>query len=213
MTTIGVLAERAAGLAERAGGRAIIGIAGAPGAGKSTLALRLVAALADRGVGVAHVPMDGFHLADAALERLGLRQRKGAPETFDAFGYLALLERIGTEREGTVYAPDFERTLEQPIAGSIAVEPWARIVVTEGNYLLLPDDPWPRVRATLAETWYVEVPEPLRLERLLARHIAFGKDPAAARAWVASVDEPNARRIEEGRARADLVVDGEQLGG
>jgi len=107
MTTIGVLAERAAGLAERAGGRAIIGIAGAPGAGKSTLALRLVAALADRGVGVAHVPMDGFHLADAALERLGLRQRKGAPETFDAFGYLAGAYDL-TQEGVSGLAPDAE---------------------------------------------------------------------------------------------------------
>ncbi len=184
-------------------GRALIGIAGPPGAGKSTLAERLVTAL---GPAAAWVPMDGFHLADAALDRLGLRDRKGAPETFDGWGYLALLRRLATETDHPVWAPGFERTLEQPIAGSIPVGPEVRLVVTEGNYLLLDRPPWPQVRAALSEVWYVQADAGVRLERLLARHVEFGKSPAEARAWVAAVDEPNTRLVEGCRDAADLVV-------
>jgi pantothenate kinase len=184
-------------------GRALIGIAGPPGAGKSTLAERLVAAL---GPAAAWVPMDGFHLADAALDRLGLRDRKGAPETFDGWGYLALLRRLATETDHPVWAPGFERTLEQPIAGSIPVGPEVRLVVTEGNYLLLDRPPWPQVRAALSEVWYADADAGVRLERLLARHVEYGKSPAEARAWVAAVDEPNARLVEGRRDAADLVV-------
>jgi pantothenate kinase len=184
-------------------GRALIGIAGPPGAGKSTLAERLVTAV---GPVAAWVPMDGFHLADAALDRLGLRGRKGAPETFDGWGYLALLRRLAAETDHPVWAPGFERTLEQPLAGSIPVDPGVRLVVTEGNYLLLDRPPWPQVRAALSEVWYVEAEPGVRRERLLARHVAFGKSPAEATAWMAAVDEPNARLIERGRDAADLVV-------
>jgi pantothenate kinase len=184
-------------------GRALLGIAGPPGAGKSTLAERLVTAV---GPAAAWVPMDGFHLADAALDRLGLRSRKGAPESFDGWGYLALLRRLAAEHDHPVWAPGFERTLEQPIAGSIPVDPGVRLVVTEGNYLLLDRPPWPQVRAALSEVWYVEADPGVRLQRLLARHVEFGKSPAEARVWVAAVDEPNARLVERGRDAADLIV-------
>ena len=197
------LLDRARAL-DAGGGRALLGIVCVPGAGKSTLAAHLVAGL---GPTAAQVPMDGFHLADAALDRLGLRDRKGAPETFDGWGYLALLRRLATETDHPVYAPDFDRDLEQPLAGALAVDPGVRLVVTEGNYLLLPDDPWPRVRAALTEVWYVETDEARRQRRLLARHVRFGKAPAAAAAWIAAVDEPNARLVARGRSAADLVVD------
>jgi pantothenate kinase len=199
VTDLDGLVRRAVGLP----GRVLLGITGPPGAGKSTLAERLVTAV---GAAAAWVPMDGFHLADAGLDRLGLRTRKGAPETFDGWGYLALLRRLAAETDHPVWAPDFERTLEQPLAGSIPVDPGVRLVVTEGNYLLLDTPPWPLVRAALTEVWYVQADPALRLERLISRHVEFGKSPAAARDWVATVDEPNARLIERGRDAADLVV-------
>ena len=203
-----VLAERAALLPDRASGRAVLGVVGSPGAGKSTFVTALVAAVAGRLDGgaeaVAHVPMDGFHLADQALDRLGLRQRKGAPETFDAAGYAALLHRLRTEA-GTVYAPAFERDLEQPLAGAIAVPPAARLVVTEGNYLLL-DGPWASVRDLLTEVWFVQVDDETRVRRLVARHEAFGKASDRAVDWVRTVDQPNADLVQRTAALADLVV-------
>lgn len=184
----------------RRGGR-MLGITGAPGAGKSTLA-----ALLARRHGATVVPMDGFHLADVELERRGLRGRKGAPETFDADGYAVLLRRV-RGREALVMAPAFDRDLEQPVAGAIAIPHTADLVVTEGNYLLLPDAAWPEVRRQLDAVWHVVTDETLRLRRLTARHERFGKTPAQARAWVEAVDRPNARLVETHADRADLVLD------
>ncbi|MDX3747052.1 nucleoside/nucleotide kinase family protein [Streptomyces sp. AK08-02] len=194
--------------------RAVLGIAGSPGAGKTTLAERLVRALnGDGSPWAAHVPMDGFHLADVELERLGLRDRKGAPETFDAAGYAALLRRLRTDGQGAsdgeiVYAPGFERVLEQPVAGAIPVFPSARLVVTEGNYLLLAEGSWARVRAQLDEVWFCEPAEDERVRRLVARHEEFGKDHASALAWVRGTDQRNADLVAATRDRADLVVPG-----
>jgi pantothenate kinase len=184
--------------------RRLIGISGAPGGGKSTLAGFLAERLGERG---AHVPMDGFHLADVELERQGLRGRKGAPETFDAHGYAALLGRLSARPDHTVYAPGFDRDLEQPLAGAIAVPSSVEVVVTEGNYLLLDLPEWREVRRALDEVWHVRVDDTLRLERLVERHVTFGKDPDAARAWVERVDGPNAALVEAAAATADLVLD------
>ncbi|MFF5040862.1 nucleoside/nucleotide kinase family protein [Streptomyces nigra] len=201
------LLDRARSLAD-GGGRAVLGIAGSPGAGKTTLAETLVREL--NGTGdpwVAHVPMDGFHLADAELERLGRRDRKGAPDTFDAAGYAALLRRLREEPgDDIVYAPGFERELEQPIAGAVPVEPAARLVVTEGNYLLLDTGAWARVRAQLDEVWFCELDEEERLRRLIARHERFGKTHEEAVAWVMRSDQRNAELVAATRDRADLTV-------
>lgn len=183
-------------------GRFLLGITGAPGSGKSTLAVALAAAYA-----AVVVPMDGFHLADVELVRRGLLDRKGAPETFDADGYAALLGRIRTAPDHVVMAPMFERDLEQPLAGAIPVPASAGLVVTEGNYLLLDSGPWASVRAQLDAVWHVVTSESVRLPRLVARHEAFGKSPSAARAWVDRVDQPNAALIEAASSRADLVLD------
>ncbi len=184
-------------------GRAVLGLTGAPGAGKSTLADRLVATLASQAV---LVPMDGFHLADAELERLGRRQRKGAPDTFDAAGYVETLRRIRERPPEPVYAPVFDRHLEAAVAGSVRVDPAVPLVVTEGNYLLLDEGPWQRVRPLLDEVWFVEVDDRVRVDRLVRRHVAHGKDPEQARAWVLGSDEANARLVAATRGRADLVV-------
>lgn len=192
------------------GNRRIIGIAGPPGSGKSTLAGQLVAALGGRAV---LVPMDGFHLADAELSRLGRRGRKGAPDTFDADGYLSLLRRLRDNTAAVVYAPRFDRRIDDPVAGAIPVAADVPLVVTEGNYLLLESGSWQAIPALLDEVWYLDLDEPTRLRRLISRHIEFGKDAAAARAWVRQVDQRNAAVIARTRARADLVVDAAALAG
>ena len=185
------------------GGRALLGLVGPPGAGKSTLAAALQAEFAD----VAQaVPMDGYHLANVELERLGRRGRKGAPDTFDGAGYVALLRRLRAQAgDEIVYAPEFRREIEEPIANAIPVFPGTRLVVTEGNYLLLEDGPWAQVAGLLDEVWYVDVPDALRVDRLTRRHVQFGRSADAAAAWVAGTDEPNARLIEASRGRASHV--------
>lgn len=202
------LLHRAAALV-RPGRRAVLGITGSPGAGKTTLARRLVH---DLGAVAAHVPMDGFHLADAELDRLGNRDRKGAPDTFDAAGYAALLHRLrSAEEDGVVYAPGFERELEQPLAGAIPVFPEAQLVVTEGNYLLLDTAPWPRVRRELDEVWFCAPAEEDRVARLVARHEQFGKSHEAAVDWALGTDQRNAELIERTKGLADLTVTAGQL--
>ncbi|MFI6497994.1 nucleoside/nucleotide kinase family protein [Nonomuraea typhae] len=192
--------RRAATLAA-SGNRRILGITGPPGAGKSTLA-RL---LHDEIDGAVVVGMDAYHLAHSALERLGLAERKGAPETFDAAGYVALLRRIKAGEH--VWAPEFRREIEDAVAGAVAVPPDARLVITEGNYLLLGREHWRPVRALADEIWYVDLPEDVRQARLAARHEAFGR--TAEQAWERTLgsDELNARLVIATREDADVVVD------
>ena len=182
--------------------RVILGITGPPGAGKTAMA----AAIASSVDGAVHLPMDGFHLADVELQRLGRTDRKGAIDTFDAYGYLALLQRIKSQDTETVYAPAFDRDIEQPVAGSIPVVPDARLIVTEGNYLLDDEEPWPRVRHTLDEVWFIGCALEERRRRLVARHVEFGKSAEQAQAWVRDVDDRNAERIERVKHKADFVV-------
>ena len=200
------LADRATRLLYHApaGRRVLIGIAGAPGSGKTTLAKTLAGRLAATGTEVAHVPMDGFHLADAALDLLGLRDRKGAPETFDPAGYAALLGRIAAGE--AVWAPAFERDLEQPIAQAIRVPANARIVISEGNYLLLPAPEWRAVSSVFDEVWFCQLDDEVRRARLISRHIEFGKTPDQARDWVDRLDQANARLVEATAPTADLVI-------
>ena len=185
------------------GERRILGIAGAPGAGKSTVAAAIVRSLAPDAV---LVPMDGFHLANSQLERLGMRGRKGAIDTFDAAGFVALLRRLKAPDGDTVYAPEFHREIEEAIAGAIAVAPEVPLVVTEGNYLLSDEMPWSRLRSLIDETWFLDPGEEVRLQRLIARHVAFGKSPEAARAWALGSDQRNAEMIAATRASADLLI-------
>ena len=184
----------------------LVGVVGEPGAGKSTLASALVTGLLSRGLSTVLVPMDGFHLANVALAALGRGDRKGAPDTFDGAGYAALLARIAAGGAQTVWAPTYDRSIEESVAGAVAVPPGTDVVVTEGNYLLADDGPWPAVREQLDEVWALECDPQLRAARLLARHEAFGKPPAVAAAWVDAVDEPNARLVRSTMGRADLVV-------
>ena len=201
-----VLVSRVYGLMEP-DRRALLGITGAPGAGKSTVARAIVDELRADGIGVAVVPMDGFHLPQADLVERGLRDVMGRIDTFDADGYHDLLRRLRDEPDGSITAPDFDRAVEEPIPDAIVIGPDVRLVVTEGNYLLDADEPWPAIRTTLDEVWFVETDDATRVERLLARHVEFGKTRDDARRWMARVDDPNALRIQATREGADLAVD------
>jgi len=196
------LARRAAALAGQPG-RAILGITGPPAAGKSTLAETL---LAELGGAAACVPLDGFHLAHRVLEELGTVHRKGAPDTFDAAGYVALLRRLRDPAEGTVYAPRFRREIEDSVAGAIPVPPGARLVVTEGNYLLVRSGPWAGLAGLLDEVWYLDLDEPTRLRWLAGRHERYGRSAAEAAARASGPDQRNAELIESTRPRADLII-------
>jgi pantothenate kinase len=187
------------------GGRRILGITGAPAAGKSTLARRLVAALGDRAV---EVGMDGFHLAQRELTRLGRTERKGAPDTFDTVGYVVLLERLRAAGPDIVYAPDFRRDLEEPVGSAIPVPPDVPLVVTEGNYLLLADGPWRRVRPLLDEAWFLAPADEERVARLVARHREFGRTDGEARARALGSDQANAVLVAKTARFADRVITG-----
>ncbi|MGN8050399.1 nucleoside/nucleotide kinase family protein [Curtobacterium sp. 22159] len=195
--------------------RTVLGIAGAPGAGKSTLARRVVTAVdAALGPGTAvQVPMDGFHLANAALDALGRHDRKGAIDTFDGDGYVALVRRLadsgtdGLPPDGPiVWAPDFDRRVDEPVAGSIAVPPATRLVVSEGNYLLDDSEPWNVLPELFAETWFCTVDDAVRIDRLVGRHMRHGRDHEAARSWAVEVDGVNAARVAATVSRASRTV-------
>lgn len=200
--TLHELAERARLLLSD-GRRRILGVTGTPGAGKSTVTAALLQALGDRAVVVG---MDGFHFANAELVRLGRRDRKGAPDTFDVDGYVALLRRLSTQTAGTIYAPVFDRELEESIGSAVPVRADVPLVITEGNYLLHDEHGWDAVRPLLDEVWYLDVDADERRRRLVARRLGHGHPADEATAWVRDVDEPNARLVETARDRADLVV-------
>jgi len=188
------------------GRRQILGITGAPAAGKSTYAEQLAASLTADGHHVALVPMDGYHLAQSVLEDLGLAEVKGAPHTFDGCGFVALLKRLKESPDEQIWAPRFDRSIEDSIAASIGIAPKVTLVLTEGNYLLLDQTPWTTVRSLLDQCWYVEVPDELRRARLEARHRLFGRSPEEARARTYGSDERNAQLIAATAPTADAIL-------
>ncbi len=193
--------------------RTVLGLVGAPGAGKSTLARHLVAEV-DRKLGpgtAGYLPMDGFHLSNAQLDRLGRRDRKGAPDTFDAHGYVALVRRLVEETDHPVYVPDYDRSLHEPVAARHVIAPHTRLVVTEGNYLAVDDEPWSRLRGLFAQLWYVEADDGLRERRLRLRQREGGATEEAAREWVERSDRPNGELVKRFRHNCTRVVRPEEL--
>jgi pantothenate kinase len=187
--------------------RTIVGFVGAPGVGKSTIAAHFVESLRAAGHHAVLVPMDGFHLANAELQRLGCHDRKGAPDTFDVGGFVALLDRIRTCTDQMIWAPVFHREIEESIAAELVIEPRHRIVVTEGNYLLHDQFGWEQVQSRIDHTWFIRaVDDADRKSRLIARHVGHGRSEDAARLWVRTVDEPNAHLINQRAKYADREI-------
>jgi pantothenate kinase len=181
----------------------VLGLAGPPGAGKSTLARALVAHLGER---AAYLPLDGFHLSNRQLERLGLTSRKGSEPSFDVRGYVALLRRVLSDTGDDIYVPDYDRTLHEPVAARHLVPPAARLVVTEGNYLACDLPGWREAYALMAECWYVEASGGIRHTRLVERQVAGGRTEEEARDWVATNDDPNGELVEKSRDRCHRIV-------
>ncbi|MDN5727115.1 MAG: nucleoside/nucleotide kinase family protein [Propionibacteriales bacterium] len=202
------LVRRATALAE-GGQRRILGITGAPGSGKSTVAAHLAKALGSERAVV--VPMDGFHLANVTLRAWGRRDRKGAWDTFDVEGYVHLLRRLragdpGDASSEMVHAPDFDRTVDESIGSAIPIRSSVPLVITEGNYLLSRRGAWAQVRGLLDESWFLDVDDTIRIERLVRRHARHGMDVDHAVAWARGTDQTNAETVRPGRAIADHVL-------
>ena len=196
--------ERVRALLNSTQGCTLIGIVGKPGAGKSTLSQYISESINSPQLAV--LPMDGFHLSNAVLAELHRADRKGAPDTFDVAGFIALLTRIRNERDSHIYYPIFDRSIEESIAAQDVISSDTKVVIVEGNYLLHQEDGWQHVAKILHETWYIDIDDELRLERLIARHIAYGKSEGAAEQWARGSDERNAELIALGAERADYVI-------
>lgn len=190
------------------GGRIVVGLAGPPGVGKSTLAADVVARLGEgpRPLKAVAVPMDGFHLSAGELAERGLSDVKGAPETFDAGAYAKLLASLRTYPRARVHAPGYDRVLHESVQGRITVTETCTVVVTEGNYLGLALPEWEAARAQLDAVWYLDAPWDLLRPRLVARHIMGGRAPDDAAGWVDRVDAPHARLVEATKHLADAVL-------
>lgn len=204
-----LLVADAARLLDRPG-RRLLGLCGPPAAGKSTLARTLV-----NGINVrlgsdtaAYLPLDGFHLSDQQLGRLGLTSRKGSPPSFDVYGYLALLRRVGAvpPPDHDLYAPDYDRKLHEPVAARHAIRPGVRLVVTEGNYLGLDAPGWREAAELLDELWYLDAPDELREQRLRERHLGNGSSADRARDRVERNDRPNGELVKSARGRCTRVI-------
>ena len=201
LTSLEEVVSRAKSLMD--GERKIVGLIGKPGAGKSTLSAQLIQQLGDQ---AAILNMDGYHLSNLALHELGRAYRKGAPDTFDALGFTEILKRVKHEVDKNIYFPVFDRAIEESIAAQGVIVPSVKLVITEGNYLLHNGDNWSGVKNLLDESWFIEVDDSLRIERLVNRHHKFGKSKVDALSWATGSDENNAKIVAQTRESADLII-------
>lgn len=196
--------DRILELQKSSGSRVIIGIVGKPGAGKSTITSKLNEILPKEETTI--LSQDGYHLSNAQLKMLDRSNRKGAPDTFDSKGFTELLGRVASDLSGDIYFPVFHREIEESIAAEGLITAKTKIVLVEGNYLLLETHGWEGVSTHLNECWFLQVDDDLRLKRLVARHIEYGKNPDIAHHWAHGTDEANARLIQNTRNRADIFL-------
>ena len=201
LTSLEEVVSRAKSLMD--GERKIVGLIGKPGAGKSTLSAQLIQQLGDQ---AAILNMDGYHLSNLALHELGRADRKGAPDTLDALGFTEILKRVKHEVDKNIYFPVFDRAIEESIAAQGVIVPSVKLVITEGNYLLHNGDNWSGVKNLLDESWFIEVDDSLRIERLVNRHHKFGKSKVDALSWATGSDENNAKIVAQTRESADLII-------
>ena len=178
--------------------RFVLGITGPPGAGKSTFASWLASELGPTGI---VLPMDGFHFRNAELDARGLRDRKGAPDTYDVPGFLQILRAIRSG--GPVTASAYSRITHEPEADAITILPSHGVIIVEGNYLLVKEPPWADVKAELDEVWYLDVSTETAAKRVRARHMSVGRSLAEAEMKVKAVDLPNGEIVRMTRDRAD----------
>lgn len=203
VTLAGLCAARAAD----GGGRVVVAIAGPPGSGKSTLAEELAALLNARQAGLAEVlAMDGFHYDDLYLLPAGLRARKGAPQTFDVGGLFHTLSRLRARDEAEVAVPVFDRSIEIARAGARLIAASVPVIIVEGNWLLLDEAPWDRLRPLFDITLRVEVPEPVLRARLRSRWEGFGLGEAEITARLETNDLPNGRLVRDRSVAPDFLL-------
>ena len=204
LTSLDEVVDRAQSLmTPMSGERKIVGLIGKPGAGKSTLSAQLIEHLGNQ---AAILNMDGYHLSNSALRELGRADRKGAPDTFDALGFTAILQRVKNEVDQNIYFPVFDRSIEESISAQGVITPEIKLVITEGNYLLHNENNWGGVKKLLDESWFIEVDDQLRIERLVDRHHKFGKSKVDAHSWATGSDENNARIVAQTRELADVII-------
>jgi pantothenate kinase len=204
------LVDELAGLVT--GPRVVVGLVGPPASGKSTISEWLASEVKRRhGIESAVVAMDGFHLGNDVLVAMGRRDRKGAPDTFDVDGFVALLSRMKRGSDRVIYAPVFRREIEEPIANANPITPGAQLVLVEGNYLLHDEHGWGEVRPMLDACWFIDADPAQCHARLVERQLATYGSMDAALHWIATVDEPNARLIRGTAHRADRLVAAAEL--
>ena len=184
--------------------RFILGIVGKPGVGKSTITQFLSEHIASESISI--LPMDGFHMSNERLIEFGRRDRKGAPDTFDVDDFAKSLADVRAGHGSDIRFPIFKREIEASIPDAGLIPAQAKLVVVEGNYLLHDDFGWETIGDYLDETWFLDLDDELRMQRLIARHIQYGKTPEAANEWSRGTDEVNARLIEQSRSRATFTV-------
>lgn len=196
--------ERFKNLSESSDQRIIIGVVGKPGSGKSTLTSYLLDNLLKEKAVL--VPMDGYHLSNKLLAEYKKADRKGAYDTFDSKGYSELLKRIKFDNESDIYFPIFHREIEESIVAEGVVPKECKLILTEGNYLLLDKHGWENVKSYLTQSWYIQIEDDLRWSRLMDRSIKYGRSPEIAYKWTHGSDEINAQVVETTQKFADVLL-------